>query len=403
MTTRRFLLLTALLAALVLVGCRSAHVTSAILYIDEQNYQKAVDVIEEGLRYNPDDPEAFYWQGEAYSRMAERAIQENDYAKAKQSYKLAYERYAKARDLAPEKMGDQVEESLAINYQNRLRDGDNNWNMKYYEQAEGYYRLAYYALPDSLTPIKNIARMKMQQAAQAEAPETRKALFGEALDLLDQVLAENPDAYDLRADKAFVLTTLGGPENLDRAEKIYTELLQDHGDDPALLTDVVNFALRRQNFEWAADLNVQIAGIYRNDTDAANDDQIAGLLHDAGQWYSLPSVARYETAIDVLNRASEENPLSKEILFDRLQTFYRYGVELKQQADAATDPARKDELRAKSQQIFQRGVEVGNALTSEYVDYADAFQFLALCQVELGDTAAAEQNFKTYNELTGTP
>ncbi len=87
MTKVRLLMLILPLVALAAAsGCRSAHTTSAILYIDEQNYQKAVDVIDEGLSYDPNDAEAYFWQGEAYSHMAEKASNENDYVKAKESY-----------------------------------------------------------------------------------------------------------------------------------------------------------------------------------------------------------------------------------------------------------------------------------------------------------------------------
>ena len=71
-------LLLALLALLVFGGCRSAHTTSAILYIEEQQYQLAVDVIHEGFAYQDDEPDAYYYLGEAYAKLAEVAIDDND-------------------------------------------------------------------------------------------------------------------------------------------------------------------------------------------------------------------------------------------------------------------------------------------------------------------------------------
>ena len=62
-----------------MAGCRSAHTTSAILYIDEQNYDKAVQVIHEGFQYRDDEPDAFYYLGEAYSHLAEEAVENNEY------------------------------------------------------------------------------------------------------------------------------------------------------------------------------------------------------------------------------------------------------------------------------------------------------------------------------------
>ena len=85
MTRVRFILLAGLLvlaSLAVLAGCRSAHTTSAILYIDEQNYDKAVQVIHEGFEYRDDEPDAFYYLGEAYSHLAEEAVDDDDFPEA---------------------------------------------------------------------------------------------------------------------------------------------------------------------------------------------------------------------------------------------------------------------------------------------------------------------------------
>ena len=179
MTKVRLLTLVLTLVALAAVaGCRSAHTTSAILYIDEQNYQKAVDVIDEGLSYDPDDAEAYFWQGEAYSHMAEKAIIENDFAAAKAAYGNAYDKYMTAKEMDPEGLTDQINESLEINYQNRKRSGDQMSQGQYFEQAEGFYRLAFAACPDSATPLRDIANLKMYVASSAP-PDSAKLLMGE--------------------------------------------------------------------------------------------------------------------------------------------------------------------------------------------------------------------------------
>ena len=384
-----------MLAALTIIGCRSAHTTSAILYIDDQNYQKAIDVIDEGLQYTPHDPEAYFWQGEAYSRMADKAIQDNDYVKARHSYESAYLKYMTSREMDPENMTDQVDESLKINYQNRMRDAQLMQQGDYYEQAEGFYRLAYAALPDSVAPIQDIANMKMAEAANADSTKAHE-LMGEALDLLDQVLAVRPEKYELQADKAYVLTYLG---QLDQAEAIYDALLKTHSDDPSLLADVVSFALQRQDYARAAGLNMEIADIYQNDVIADNDAQVPKLYADAGIWYRFAN--RYADAVVAFDHASQADPNDTNLLLDRLKTYYLYGKTLSDQADASTDPVEKQNLVDQAHTAYQRGVEVGNALTSIAVNEPQGFQFLALCQFGLGDSVAAEQNMKTYTELTG--
>ncbi|MFN2370931.1 MAG: tetratricopeptide repeat protein [Candidatus Krumholzibacteriia bacterium] len=404
MTRARFTLPVGLLAGLVLLaafaGCRSAHTTSAILYIDEQNYDKAVAVIHEGFQYSDNEPDAYFYLGEAYSHLGEDAVQEDDFSEAKKNYELAYEAYTKALELDRENYGEQVENSLRYNYNNRLSDAKRDWDDGYYEQAEGHLRLAYAALPDSTTPIKSIARMKMQMSAQDSLAVGKDELLTEALTLLDEVLAKDPDAYDLQLDKANVLANLG--RNAE-ASAIYDQLLREHGDDQQLLMEIANLANEEGDDARAADFYVRIVDLNEADTDASNDALNGDMLVAAGTWYGSPRVGRYEDAIKVLDRATsyEETPRANTMLM-RVRTYYNYGKKLKDESAAATDPAQQADSLNRAKTMFQRAVEVGNAMTNLYPTVADGFLFLSMAQVELGDYTASDANFKTYQELSGT-
>ena len=392
-------LLTVLAVMAVLAGCRSAHTTSAILYIEQEQYQKAIDVIDEGLQYNPDDPEGFYYQGEAYSRMAQQAMDENDYLEAKHAFENAYRKYTQARQMAGEdsEIPEMVDESLDINYRNTLRDGSQMWREQHYEEAEGFFRLAYAALPDSLDSIKNIASMKIQQA-EVSPPDSAAMLRDEALELLDTVLADRPRAYRLRADKAYVLTQL---DRTDEAQAIYDELLREHGDDPTLLLDVVGLYSKQQRYSEAGDLFLRVADIYLNDTDPTNDSQLKGLYSEAGYNYTLAQ--DFPAALDAYGQASEQDVNDTQIMLQRAQLHLQYGQELMTRAaDLSVDqPERSSELEAQARATLQRGVDVGNALVSLAPNNADAFYFLANTQALLGDETAYNENIKTYNELQG--
>jgi tetratricopeptide (TPR) repeat protein len=384
-----------------LSGCRSAHTTSAVLYIDEQNYDKAVQVIHEGFEYRDDEPDAFYFLGEAYSHLAEEAVETDDFDEALKNYELAYDAYQRAVELNREDFSEEVANSLDYNYNNRLRQAKLDWDEKYFEQAEGHLRLAYAALPDSLTPIKSIARMKMQMSQEPDYADQREPLLQEALALLDQVLAEKPSAYDLQLNKANVLAALG---DNDEAGVIFDTLLAEHGDDTSLLADIANLAIEDGDFARAADFYVRIVDLHGADTDASNDADNKAMLVSAGTWYSTPNVARYEDAIAVLDRAAnlELVPTANTMLM-RVRTYYNYGKYLKDQAAAEADPVAKADLDTKSRGMLDRAAEVGVAMTNNFFDNADGFFYLSLAQMELGDFTASEANFKTYEQLKETP
>ena len=404
MSKVRFLLLAGLLVLaglLALTGCRSAHTTSAILYIDEQNYDKAVQVIHEGFEYRDDEPDAFFYLGEAYSHLAEEAVEADNFEEASKNYSLAYEAYQRSVELDAEHFGEEVASSLDYNYQNRLRQAKLDWDEKYFEQAEGHLRLAYAALPDSVTPIKSIARMKMQMSQEEKYSEQHDELLTEALTLLDQVLEKNPSAYELQLNKANVLAALNRNQE---AGVIFDRLLAEHGDDTGLLSDIANLAIENKNYARAADFYVKIVDLNEADTDASNDNNNKAMLVSAGTWYSANNVGRYEDAIHVLDRAAnlEIVPTDNTMLM-RVRTYYSYGKNLKDKAAAATDPVIKADLDAQSKVMLNRAVEVGIAMTNNFVANAMGFFYLGSAQMELGDFSAAEANFKTYDQLKETP
>ena len=399
MTRVRFILLAVLLSLVAMVGCRSAHTTSAILYIDEQNYDKAVQVIHAGFQFRDDEPDAYYYLAEAYSHLAEEAVQADDFPEATKNLELAYEAYMRSMEIDNLNFAERVDISLKHNYTNRMRQARLDWAEDYYEQAEGHMRLAFAALPDSLSPIKSIARMKMQMAGDSQFEDSRDDLLHEALGLLDQVLGAKPEAYELRANKANVLAAL---ERNEEAGEIYKKLLLEHGDDTALLIDIATLAINDKDLARAADFYVQVVDLRQADTDASNDDQNKDMLVSAGTWYSMSTIKRFEDALDVLDRASDLElfPLENTI-FIRLQTYYNYGKEVKTESEAETDPVLKAEKVEQAKVLFTRAVEIGIAMTNNFMANPDGFFYLSLAQLELGDYTASETNFKTYNELQG--
>jgi tetratricopeptide (TPR) repeat protein len=390
----RSLCLSTLLLLMALAGCRSAQTTSAILYMEEQKYDKAVKVLHEALEYNPEEADAFYFLGEAHSKLAEVAISENKFAVARQNYELAYGYYNKARTFQPEQFKENVELALLHNYTLRNNDAKTEYAGRFYEAAEGFFQLAYASLPDSIAPIKNIAIMKIKQANENN---NDPAILETALSLLDDVLKQRPDAYDLLADKANVLAKLG---RSDEATRIYDDLLREHGNDVALLIDMTNLAAQDGKLERAADLSIRLIDLLENDGNPENDTELKNLMVQSAGWLAQKDIHRYSEALDLYKRALQfELVPEQETMLGQLLAYYDFALYLKQQAAEAVDPAAKAELESQARVQFGEGVNVGNAAVDAFFDCANCYLILARCQFEMGDYKAGETSTLKFNEL----
>ncbi|MBT7310138.1 tetratricopeptide repeat protein [bacterium] len=395
MSRKQLILLVVLAAVISLTGCRSAHVTSSILYIDQTLYTKAITVLHEGLEYTPDEAEAYFFLGEAHSKRSELAIRENDFLGAKNDYLMAYDYYAKASELDPS-LADRAYESMLFNYIQRSNDAKNEYRGKYYEAAEGYFRLAYAAMPDSVAPIKNIARMKIKLAAD---DNDNPDLLNEALVLLDQVIEASPEAFLLKTDKATVLTRLG---RTVEASALYDGLLADHPEDTDLLIDVARLSEEDQRFERAADMYMRVIDIYETSEDDMSEE-IYPLALRAAAFLGDSSILRYQEAIDLYGKALRLELLPEEnTMMQKLKLHYDYGRSLRREAEFADTPEIKAEQEQLAAEQFTAGTGVGNALVNSYLESAIGYYYLGMCYMELGNNTDSEKNLQIYRKLEGS-
>ena len=337
MTKARFILLAGLLVLVGLsglAGCRSAHTTSAILYIDEQNYDKAVQVIHEGFQYRDDEPDAYYYLGEAYSHLAEEAVEDDDFPEAKKNYDWPTRPTRRPWNSIPKDFTEKVDHSLQYNYNNRVRQAKLDWDEDYYEQAEGHLRLAYAALPDSMTPIKNIARMKMQMSQDERLRATSEDdLLNEALVLLDQVLAKQSRSLRPAAEQG-QRAGRPGPQRGSRRDLRHPAGRARRRHGPADRHRQPGH--RRRRLRAGRRFLRQGRGPERSRHRRHQRRHNKDMLVAAGTWYSH---RRTSGATTTPSRCWTGRPTWRSIptentMLMRLRTYYNYGKKLKNQAAA---------------------------------------------------------------------
>jgi len=165
-----------------------------------------------------------------------------------------------------------------------------------------------------------------------------------------------------------------------------------------------------------------VMGIYETDDNTVNDEDVYFLSLQAAAFYADDRVLRYPDAIEMFGRVLALEDIPEEAtLLQKLQLHYKYGEQLEKEAEAAEDPATrtelegqaseqseigagleaelKAELERQAREQFETGVNVGNALVSQYFESKYGYYYLALCYGKLGDQANFDLNMEQYRRI----
>ncbi len=199
-----------LLALIAAIGCQSVATTSAKLRNQEGNYDVALQLCREALATNPDDAEAHFQMGYAYSKL--------------DSVQLAYEHFMKAGELDPKKKAD-ADDNIQSNFAKHYKLGQSAFNRQDYKAAADEFDLATLANPTQANAYYNLG------VAYTRLAEDDSTYHEKALQAADKVL-ELSNPSDANFPKAL---QLAGQElvAMDRADEAVNRFQRLIDEDPA--------------------------------------------------------------------------------------------------------------------------------------------------------------------------
>jgi len=257
-------LLVLVLAALMLFGCRSKEVESALIYINQQNdWDKAMEQLEIAVQVNPADVEAQVYLGEGYGRRG-------DYKKMKEHFNTAM-KLLEAPGKANQKFIDKVNhdtdrfwrESFNKGVQNvkseKMADAAVNFNNCIVidsERPEAYRNLGFVNLQtDNIeSAIKNYEEVieinpkDTETMADVGRLYMRTKQFNKTIELMDKILEIDPVNVDAIAQKAMAYDYMGESE---KAFAAYEEALAKRPDDTDLLFNLGRLYFMKDEYEKA--------------------------------------------------------------------------------------------------------------------------------------------------------
>ncbi|HEU4928555.1 MAG TPA: tetratricopeptide repeat protein [Candidatus Krumholzibacteria bacterium] len=333
---------------------KSVETTSGIIYIQNKQYEEARKILLKAIDKDPKDGEAHFYLGLAYSEM--------------DSVALAYNHFTKAKELEPKKARD-IANNIQSNYARHYKAGQDAFKQQDVNRAAAQFELATQADPTQSAGHYNLAVM-YSRLAQIDSTYEVKALAG-AEKVLE--LAPPSDANYTRALQLAVrsLAQLGRVD--EAVGRVQAMIDKDPSKYPAV-EEIGNELYNARNYKGAEPILII----------AANERAKAG-ADDFDVYSKIAGSALAQR---------KEDPAKIEVAIE----YYTRALDLKSD-DAPTVLNLMVAHMAKED--WGGAAMWGEKYVQANPNDATAWQYLASCYGEMGETDKASEALQRFQQLKG--
>lgn len=353
-----------ILTGLLFIGCQSKELTAAKMYMQRNDWDRALEQLELAVETYPDDAEVRYLLGHAYGmhERLEDMIEQLDI-----SWRLSDEFHQQITALR--------EHYWIQKYTSGITAQDE----QNYEKAEADLKLAIKLVPTKYEAYKKLAinYLKTEQPAQARA-------------IYERLLKQNPDDLELLISTANLYYSQG---ELDRAIAILQQVLEM---EPAHPDALANLALA-----YDAQEKIDKAEAAFNRAVAANPQDKDLLFLFAVHHYKRDN---YERAIQLFERVLELKPDDFEALANIGNAYLSMAEDLRLQLKSTNSILAEDSdevLKLKNNIIahYKKAIPFMEKALALKPDNPNLWQNLGIAYVNTGQIKKGEDAFLKAEEL----
>lgn len=348
---KNFVVLLVLVVALsAIFACKSVETTSAMLHNDHGQFDLAIEQAQAALAKNPNDAEAHFQLGVAYSNT--------------KKMREAYDEFTAAAQLDPKGKLENAENNIRSNWARHFNNGVAEYQSDNFAGASMEFEQTVASDPRKIKGWLNLAKA-YTRVSEDDSTYLEKA-FSVADTLLAKVTKEDDEYGDVLALSGRLLIIRGDKE---AAFGIFEKLIID---DPAnfdILEGVGADLMGEGDFANAA-LFLELASDGRLKTDSEDFDLYynLGVCYNKSENY-LKSVEAYHNAIMI--KGDEKN-----VNYALLLTYYEG-------------------------ELYDEAIMQGQNYTEMFPADPRGWQVLSLSFNKKGMKIMAEEAFKKYQEVTG--
>ena len=296
--------------------CGSTELTSAKLYIQQKNYDKARDLLEQEVQKNPKSDEGYYLLGVVYGEKNEYDKMVNAYNKSLSISNNFKENIEQSKQYYWATLFNRGVKS----YQGGINSQSEDSSRVYFSNAVNYFETAIAIIPDSADAYKNLAfvYINMEEYEKAVKPlrklvEKEKSV--EAYQFLGEILYEQGNKLKENDESAAM-------DKYNEAIKILEEGRKIYPNEPKILLALSNSYIAANKLDVAKD-------VFKAGVEAEPDNPYYrynyGVLLLGGR--------EYEEAEKQFLKAIEIKPDYENALYNLGVTYVKWGTYLNELAD----------------------------------------------------------------------
>lgn len=354
-------LLLVVVSATLFFACQSKEVTSAKVYIQQNNWDKAIEQLEMAIKAYPNDAEAYYLLGEGYGNQGR--------------WKEMNEMFNKSLELSP-KFATQIKNSREKYWVNNFNSGVNRISGGDVKGAIKQFKICLEIEPERIEAYRNLAVAYIR----ADSLEKAKEVFDKALEL-------KPDDRDLLLAAAQINFTL---KNYAAVVDLMKKLLEQNPEDKDA---IVNLALA---YDYLGEKEKAMQE-YRNALEKNPNDK--DLLFNLGRLYYLNH--DYDKAIELFRKVTELNPDDYDSNLNVGNAYLSMGDNYRKQLVAKEDKGEtvtKEEV-AKLKSFYEKAIPYLEKALSIKNDDPNAWNNLGVAYVNIGNAEKGKECFDKADSL----
>jgi len=368
-----------LVLGMLLMGyqCSSTEITSAKLYIQQKNYDKALEVLQKEIQKNPKSDQGYYLMGVVYS-------EKGDYPKMVESFNQSlaisktYEKEIK--DYKKSTWVTVFNRGVAF-FQRATKIQDEDSMMVYFDKAVADFKAAADIEPDSADSYKNLAFAYMSKGDNEAAIAPLQKIIA---------LEKDKDGYKYLGEIYYVMGNNLKNQGKDaEAKEYFNKAIDVLSEGRKLYPDDTDMLLFLSNAYIGADRISEATSQFEAGVKAEPNNK----YYRYNYGVLLLGAEKYAEAEEQFKKALEIDPNYNNAIYNLGVTYLKWGLSIQKKAEAENkiDESYKEKYRA-ALPYLEKAVEMPEA-------DANTWELLGRVYSVLGMTDEANKAFNKADEL----